>query len=138
MLWCVQHLAPTRPRGLTRKHQTCTTIVAGEGEKNAKFWACLRSHSSGPTLRGRKRPTLTNPILAIKPIWANPLLDLVRVMGLGAWGHELGGLEGWEGPKFRAFFPLPLPFRSFCLSLEGLLLEFRWCFEATGPSDVHV
>ena len=46
---------------------------------------------------------------------------------------EEWGPEGWGAQNF-AFFPLPPPFRSFCVSLSGcLLVEFRWFFEATGP-----
>ena len=51
-----------------------------------------------------------------------------------------------HSPKFRACFPLPLPF-SFFFSLcgssffflsGGLLVEFWWCLKRRGPSNVHV
>ena len=39
-------------------------------------------------------------------------------------------------PKFRSFFPLPLPLSHF---LSGcLLVEFWWCFSRPGPSNVYV
>ena len=43
-----------------------------------------------------------------------------------------------EGPKFRTFFPSSTT-NFFLSSLPGgLLVEFWWCFEAPGPSNVHV
>ena len=38
----------------------------------------------------------------------------------------------WEALNFTFFFPLSFFF------LWGLLIEFWWCFEAPGPSNVHV
>ena len=62
-------------------------------------------------------------------------------------GPEGWGAEGWEGPKFRVFFPSPTTnFALFCLFL-GLLVEFRWCLEFSGcrvkprrphPSSDHI
>ena len=44
----------------------------------------------------------------------------------------------WTAQNFALFFPLP-PKNSFFSSLSGcLLVEFWWCFEAPGPSNVHV
>ena len=45
-----------------------------------------------------------------------------------------GAPKGWGGPKFRAFSSLSRHrFRSFCVSLGGLLVEFLVVFEAQGP-----
>ena len=79
---------------------------------------CSRSRSLGSSAWGvvpilwkwRKRPTLTNPVLAILiwPIWANPILanpflDPVCVM---VGPRRVGSLAGW-GPKISRFFPSP-------------------------------
>ena len=48
------------------------------------------------------------------------------------WEPEGWGPEGWEGPKFRAFFPVPLQ-NSFFSSLSGgLLVEFWWRLKRRG------
>ena len=42
-------------------------------------------------------------------------------------------------PKISLFlFPFPPHFRSFCLSLGCLLVEFWWCLFVAWPSNVHV
>ena len=55
------------------------------------------------------------------------------------WGFEVGGPkgggpEGWEGPKFRAFFSLSRrKIRSFLPSLGVFSWIFGGVFEALGP-----
>ena len=108
------------------------------------------------------KPTLASPHLANFFLWwgggwgsrrgGGPNLEKV---GPRRWGPE-GGPEGvgartqkrW-GPKglgprrvgaqnFALFFSLSRrKFHSF-FSLGGLLVEFWWCFEAPGRSNVHV
>ena len=79
--------------------------------------------------QGRLRPGLKNTVLGPADlglvlkhhlVWVaegwgpNPDKSGARWVGPGRWGPE-----GWGGPKFRAFFPLPPPsFRSLFLSLE--------------------
>ena len=59
------------------------------------------------------------------PLWAN----LAKTL----WGPKGVGPELWEGPKFRAFFPLPPLFSLFFLSLGVLLVEFWWCLKRRDP-----
>ena len=49
-----------------------------------------------------------------------------------------GHPKGWGAQKFALFSPLPPQFSFFLPSLGGLLVEFWWCFEAPGLSNVHV
>ena len=50
----------------------------------------------------------------------------------GAQTQKKLGPEGWL-PKFRSFFRLPPPFRSFCLSLCVFLLNFGGVCEDRDP-----
>ena len=107
-----------------------------------------------------ERPTLANPVLTILiwPIWANPILadpswfwpkPMLAKIGFGQFifgsgvchggalgvgprkeRSESGTLKG-GGPKISAFFPLPPPFRSFCV-FGCLLVEFWWCLKRRG------
>ena len=52
-------------------------------------------------------------------------------------GPEGWGPQGWGAQNFALFVPSPATF-FFLLSLGSLLVEFWWCFEAPGPSNVHV
>ena len=53
--------------------------------------------------------------------------------GPEGWGaRRVGGPEGW-GPKISRFFPLPPPFRSFCVSLWVFFRGILVVFEASGP-----
>ena len=64
---------------------------------------------------------------------------MIMIIILGGKGD--GGpprVEGPEGPKFSRFFHSPATFVILSSSLGGLLVEFWWCFEAPGGSNVHV
>ena len=58
-------------------------------------------------------------------------------MGLKGWEPEGWGPEGWEGPKFRAFFPSPVQYFVFFLTL-GLLVELWPRFKAMTQPIVRV
>ena len=122
------------------------------------FGQCL----DRPDLVGVMAPRTIKTLSAQKLVW--PSLVLRRKGGRGGeeggreeregrelWGPKGGGpnlekvgLEGWAsedgasqggGPKFRVSRHNCL---SFFPSLGGLLMDFWWCFEAPGPSNVHV
>ena len=62
-----------------------------------------------------------------------------RRSGVRRVGVSSGGFEGWEAQNFALFF-FPSPVGNFTLSSlsGGLFVEFWWCFEAPGRSNVHV
>ena len=98
-------------------------IVAGEEKKNAKFWT---SHPSGP-----------HPLDPLPPFGAQqsgaPPFGAPKLRDTNLRGPSAGPPP--DRPKFRPFFPLPLPFSLF-FSLEGRFVEFG-CFEVSVPT-VHV
>ena len=53
-------------------------------------------------------------------------------------GGELKGGATKEGGRAQNFALLSLSCHNFPFSLGGLFVEFWWCFEAPGPSNVHV
>ena len=48
-------------------------------------------------------------------------------------GPEGWGAEGWGAQNFALLFPLPPPFRSFCLSLGVFSWNFGGVFEGPSP-----
>ena len=47
--------------------------------------------------------------------------------------RRVGAPKGGSLPKFCAFFPLPPPFRSFCVSLGVFSWNFWWCLKRRDP-----
>ena len=62
-----------------------------------------------------------------------------RGRGAAKGGAPKGGALKGGMPMISRFFSLSHhSFHSFLPSLVGPFVEFWWCFEARGPSNVHV